>query len=102
MFASLHELIPGFQVDPKDLPRENFSMILEESTFQSGEFVTMSVLEAYLHSDRKVIFIAANNSYAHYLAVLKKLVRKSNHPFAKKPSSICPFILFCLFLSFRE
>jgi hypothetical protein len=35
----------------------------------------LSLLELFIRANRKVVFVASANSYAHYSATLKKLVK---------------------------
>ena len=48
-------------------------ILVEDSNTCGGEFVIYSLLELFLRHQTKVVFIAASNSYPHYLAVMKKL-----------------------------
>jgi Elongation complex protein 6 len=49
-------------------------VLVEEGNFAQGDFVIYSLLELYLRSAHKVVFIASSQSFAHYAAVMKKLV----------------------------
>lgn len=49
-------------------------MLVEEGNFAQGDFVIYSLLELYLRSANKVVFIGSSQSFAHYEAVMKKLV----------------------------
>jgi hypothetical protein len=50
-------------------------VVVEDGSMQSGEFLVLSLLELFIRAQRKVVFVASANSYAHYSATIKKLVK---------------------------
>ena len=72
MFSQVNQLIPGFELRVDQPTR----ILIEDCNSASGDFVLYSLIELYLRSNSKVLFIGAANSFHHYSAVLKKLVSK--------------------------
>jgi len=70
MFGQVNQLIPGFELRVE----EPTKILIEDCNSASGDFVLYSLMELYLRSQAKVLFIGAANSFHHYSAVLKKLV----------------------------
>ena len=54
------------------------SIVVEEGNTAKADFVTYSLLEACLRENSKVVFVAAQHNFAHYSAVLKKMVGTRN------------------------
>lgn len=67
----MQEIMPGFDFGKDKL---DSTVLVEEGNYSQGDFVIYSLLELYLRCSEKVVFVASQQSFAHYSAVMKKLV----------------------------